>query len=235
LRASRLTRRSALERFMKVLLVEDDLMIGAAIGQALRDAAYAVDWVQDGDDASDMLERHAFELVLLDITLPHRDGLGVLQVTRARGDHVPIILITARDAIDDRIRGLDAGADDYLVKPFDVSELLARMRAVSRRRGGSGAPLLSNGFITLDPATKEASVGDAPVQLSKREFALLRELMIRPGAILSRAELEDRIYGAGEEVESNVVDFIIHGLRKKLGSRAITNVRGLGWSVERHA
>ncbi len=220
---------------MKVLLVEDDAMIGEAIGQALRDAACAVDWVQDGEMAASLLERHAFELVLLDLALPGREGMDVLRSSRARGDEVPIILITAKDAVEDRIRGLDAGADDYLTKPFDVTELLARIRAVARRRSaGTGLPLLSNGAIVLDPSTKEVVVGERRVPLSRREFALLRELMLRPGAILSRAELEERIYGSGEEVESNAVDFIIHGLRRKLGARVIGNVRGLGWSVERH-
>ncbi|MEO8936657.1 MAG: response regulator transcription factor [Burkholderiaceae bacterium] len=218
---------------MKILLVEDDPMIGEAIVQALRDAAYAVDWVQDGEAASGVLERHTFETILLDLALPGRDGLRVLVDVRSRSDGVPIILITAKDSLQDRITGLDLGADDYLVKPFDVTELLARMRAVARRRGGQGTPVMSNGVITLDPATKCASVDEASVQLSRREFALLRELLIRPGAILSRDQLEDRIYGWGEEVESNAVDFIIHGLRRKLGADVIRNVRGLGWNVER--
>lgn len=216
---------------MRVLLVEDDRMIGDAVAQALRDAAYAVDWVEDGQVASSALERHQFEVVLLDLNLPKRDGLTVLRENRARGDDVPVIIMTARDGIDDRIAGLDLGADDYLVKPFHVDEMLARIRAVSRRRGGSGQPLLGNGWLTLDPATKQASIGDRRWLLSKREFALLRELMIRPGAILSREDLEVRIYGWGEEVGSNVVDFIIHGLRRKLGADAIRNVRGLGWTV----
>lgn len=218
---------------MKILLVEDDPMIGEAIVQALRDAAYAVDWVQDGESASGILTRHTFDTVLLDLALPGRDGLQILTDVRSRRDGVPIILITAKDSLQDRITGLDLGADDYLVKPFDVTELLARMRAVSRRRGGRGAPVMSNGKIALDPATKCATVGESSVQLSKREFALLRELLIRPGAILSRNQLEDRIYGWGEEVDSNVVDFIIHGLRRKLGAEVIHNVRGLGWNVER--
>lgn len=216
---------------MRVLLVEDDRMIGEAVAQALRDAAYAVDWVEDGRLAASALDHHAFEVVLLDLNLPHRDGLSVLRENRARGDDVPVIIMTARDRIEDRIAGLDLGADDYLVKPFDVHEMLARIRAVSRRRGGSGRPVIGNGWLTLDPVTKLATVDDVAVPLSKREFALLRELLVRPGAILSRADLEDRIYGWGEEVGSNVVDFIIHGLRKKLGADAIRNVRGLGWTI----
>jgi two-component system OmpR family response regulator len=220
---------------MTILLVEDDTMIGQAIEQALHDAGHDVRWVQCGIDASALLVRHRFEVVLLDLGLPLRDGLAVLVEVRARGDEVPVILITARDGLEDRITGLDAGADDYLVKPFDVTELLARMRALARRRSGRVTPVFSNGVITLDPTTKLASVGGHTVALSKREYALLRELMLRPGAILSRSQLEDRIYGPGEEVESNVVDFIIHGLRKKLGVTAVQNVRGLGWSVERGA
>jgi two-component system OmpR family response regulator len=217
---------------MRVLLVEDDRMIGEAVVQALRDAAYAVDWVEDGMTASSALERHQFEVVLLDLNLPKRDGLAVLRENRSKGDNVPVIILTARDALEDRIAGLDLGADDYLVKPFHVQEMLARIRAISRRLGGSGNPMLGNGWLQLDLVTKQATVDDRQCPLSKREFALLRELMIRPGAILSREDLEDRIYGWGEEVESNVVDFIIHGLRKKLGSGAIRNVRGLGWTIE---
>ena len=238
---SRLSRRaypraldgSCEESAMTVLLVEDDGMIGCAIVQALHDAGTEVQWVRSGIDASSRLVRHRFAMVLLDLGLPMRDGLSVLQEVRARGDEVPVILITARDALDERITGLDAGADDYLAKPFDVTELLARVRALARRRIGRVTPVLSNGIITLDPLTKQASIGGNAFGLSKREFALLRELLLRPGAILSRAQLEERIYGPGEQVESNVVDFIIHGLRKKLGASAVQNVRGLGWSVER--
>jgi two-component system OmpR family response regulator len=218
---------------MQILLVEDDEMIGRAIEQALLDAGEEVRWVQSGLDASALLIRHPFAILLLDLGLPRRDGLAVLQELRARGDEVPVILITARDGLEDRIRGLDAGADDYLVKPFDVTELLARTRALARRRIGRVTPVLSNGVVTLDPTMKLASVNGQSITLSKREYALLRELLLRPGAILSRSQLEERIYGAGEEVESNVVDFIIHGLRKKLGATAVLNVRGLGWCVER--
>jgi two-component system OmpR family response regulator len=218
---------------MAILLVEDDAMIGRAIEQALHDARDEVRWVQNGLEASNLLVRHRFAMVLLDLGLPRQDGLTVLQKVRARGDEVPIILITARDAVEDRIAGLDAGADDYLVKPFDVTELLARMRALARRRIGRVTPVLSNGQITLDPTTKQVTFDGENMTLSKREYALLRELLLRPGAILSRSQLEDRIYGPGEQVESNVVDFIIHGLRRKLGVSAVQNIRGLGWRVER--
>jgi two-component system OmpR family response regulator len=220
---------------MRVLLVEDDPMIGEAIQGALKDAAYATDWVRNGQVALETLACHPYDLLLLDLGLPGKDGMAVLEAVRARADTLPLVVITARDGLDDRIRGLDAGADDYVVKPFEMRELLARIRAVLRRKGGSASPVLTNGRLSLDPATRQAAVQDGPsVQLSNREFALLQALLIRPGAILSRAELEDRIYGWGNEVESNAVEFLIHALRKKLGSDAIKNLRGVGWMVSRN-
>jgi len=217
---------------MRVLLVEDDPMIGAAIQGALRDASHAADWVKDGQAALNALGGQHYDLMLLDLGLPGKDGLDVLASIRARDNPVPLLIITARDGLDDRLRGLDGGADDYVLKPFEMAELLARMRAVLRRKGGNAAPVLGNGVVSLDPATKEASVqGGAPMQLSGREFALLHALLVRPGAILSRGELEDRIYGWGEEVESNAVEYLIHALRRKLGSDVIKNVRGVGWMV----
>jgi two-component system OmpR family response regulator len=220
---------------MRILLVEDDRMIGEAVRIALKDAAYAVDWVQDGSAANSALEHGEHQAVLLDLGLPKRDGLEVLRRLRQAGNAVPVIVITARDGVDNRIKGLDFGADDYLVKPFDVNELLARLRAVIRRQGGQAAPLLGNGKVTLDQATREAHCGDVVVMLSAREYALLHALLLRPGAILTRTELEERIYGWNEEVESNAVDFLIHGVRKKLGADVIKNVRGAGWMVEKSA
>jgi two-component system OmpR family response regulator len=218
---------------MRVLLIEDDRMIGAAVEQALRDAAYAVDWVPDGETAIHAAESEAYELALLDLGLPMVDGREVLRRLRALGRRLPIIIVTARDGIDDRIDGLDLGADDYLVKPFEIRELLARMRAVLRRQG-SGAPvLLSNGTLSLDPATREASLLGQTALLTAREFALLQALLARPGTILSRAELERQVYGWNEEVESNAIEFLIHTIRKKLGPKAILNVRGVGWMVDR--
>ncbi|MFG6488611.1 MULTISPECIES: response regulator transcription factor [Sphaerotilaceae] len=221
---------------MRVLLVEDDSMIGEAIQGALKDASYAADWVMDGHAALTTLACQHYDLVLLDLGLPGKDGLEVLAHIRARDNPIPLLIITARDGLEDRLRGLDGGADDYVSKPFQMAELLARMRAVLRRKGGSAAPVLSNGVVTLDLATKEASVdGGSPVQLSNREFSLLQALLFRPGAILSRSELEDRIYGWGEEVESNAVEYLIHALRRKLGSEVIKNVRGVGWMVSKDA
>lgn len=218
---------------MRILLVEDDPMIGEAVSVALKDAAYAVDWVTDGAAADTALRHSEHQAVLLDLGLPKRDGLEVLRRLRQVGNTLPVIVITARDGIDDRIKGLDFGADDYLVKPFDVHELLARLRAVVRRQGGQAAPVLTNGKLRLDPATREACYGDLVELLSAREFALLHALLLRPGAILARVELEERIYGWNEEVESNAVDFLIHGVRRKLGADVIKNVRGAGWMVDK--
>lgn len=218
---------------MRALLVEDDPMIAAAIEVALRDAAYAVDLVRDGETADRVLRDGQHQIALLDIGLPGRDGLSVLQRLRERGDRVPVLLITARDAAADRVRGLDLGADDYVVKPFDMDELLARMRAVVRRQSGQAAAELGNGDVRLDPATREARRGDLRVVLTAREFALLHALLLRPGTILTRAQLEDRLYGWNEEVESSAVDFLIHGVRRKLGADVIKNVRGAGWMVDK--
>lgn len=216
---------------MRVLLVEDDQMIGESIAAALKDAAYATDWVKDGGTAIEALASQSYDVILLDMGLPKKSGIEVLRSLRGKDNQTPVLITTARDSVDDRIAGLDAGADDYIVKPFEMGELLARMRAVLRRKGGNAAPVFSNGILTLDPATREAKTKDKTVRLSAREFSLLHALLLRPGAILSRAELEDRLYGWGEEVESNAVEFLIHALRKKLGSDAIKNVRGVGWLV----
>lgn len=221
---------------MRVLLVEDDPMIGAAVRCALNDMSYAVDWVKNGLTAMTSLAAQHYDLVLLDLGLPEKDGMAVLASIRAKGDSTPLLIITARDGLDDRLRGLDGGADDYVLKPFEMVELLARMRAVLRRKSGSGSPVLSNGVVSLDLATREATVSDSlPTVLSNREFALLRALLSRPGAILSRSDLEDRIYGWGEEVESNAIEFLIHALRRKLGKQVIKNVRGAGWLVSKNA
>ena len=214
-------------------MVEDDRMIGEAIGAALKDAAYAVDWVRDGVAALTTIKCHVYDVILLDLGLPKKDGFETLRSLRAKGNLVPLLIITARDALEDRLRGLDGGADDYVLKPFQMAELLARMRAVVRRKGGASGPFLSNGVFSLDPATREVHMRGKAVRLSSREFSLLSAFMIRPGAILSRTELENRLYGWNEEVESNAIEYLIHGLRKKLGTTAVKNVRGVGWMISK--
>jgi len=218
---------------MRILLVEDDPLVGSAVRQALQDAAFAVDWVQDGATALSSSKNEDYTLVLLDLGLPRKDGLEVLRELRQMKNTVPTIIITARDAVEDRIKGLDYGADDYMVKPFSVGELVARMRAVVRRHNGVADPLLSNGDVSLNPATREATRDDRIHVLSAREYALLYALLLRPGAILSRDDLEERIYGWNEEVASNAIEFIIHSLRKKFGKDVIKNIRGLGWMVSK--
>jgi two-component system OmpR family response regulator len=217
---------------MRVLLVEDDRMVGAAVAQALKDAAYAVDWVIDGRTAIEAAEAENYDVALLDLGLPETDGREVLRRLRGTGRQLPVIIVTARDGLDDRIDGLDLGADDYLVKPFEIRELLARMRAVLRRPGSGSSSILSNGKINLNPATREATFLGETSLLTAREFAVLQALLARPGAILSRSDLERHIYGWNEEVESNAVEFLIHTIRKKLGGPAIRNVRGVGWMVD---
>jgi two-component system OmpR family response regulator/two-component system response regulator QseB len=216
---------------MRLLLVEDDRMIGESLRGALRLDGHAVDWVRDASAAQATLASERFDLVLLDLGLPQGDGLDVLRSLRARQDATPVIVLTARDGVGDRVAGLDAGADDYLVKPFELDELNARMRAVLRRHSGRAQPLLSHSGVTLDPATHQVTRNGEPVLLSAREFAVLEALMARPGALLSRAQLEDRLYGWGEEIESNAVSVYIHQLRRKLGADFIQNVRGVGYFV----
>ena len=218
---------------MRVLLVEDDAMIGEAVMQALKDAALAADWVRDGAAALTALAVDEHDAVLLDLGLPRKDGLAVLQEYRRAGGAAPIIIVTARDAVEDRIAGLDFGADDYLVKPFDVGELLARLRAVVRRKGGSASAVLGSGRLKLYPDSREAEFDGRRCRLTPKEYALLYALALRPGQILTRAELEKHVYGWNEEVESNTIDFLIHGIRKKLAPEAVRNARGLGWMVDK--
>ena len=199
---------------MRVLLAEDDNMIAQAVASNLKDSGYAVDWVKNGSQVSTALQAQNYDLLLLDLGLPGKDGLDVLTQIRHEGSKTPVLIVTARDDLHSRLNGLDGGADDYIVKPFDMAELQARMRAVLRRHSGHSQTLLTNGVL-----------------LSNKEFAVLQALMMRPGIILSRSDLEDKIYGWGEEVESNAVDFLIHALRKKLGKEHIQNVRGVGWLV----
>ncbi|MGH8290032.1 MAG: response regulator [Steroidobacteraceae bacterium] len=216
---------------MRLLLVEDDTMIGEAIRSGLKRDGFTVDWVYDGESASQVLGCEEFDLLLLDLGLPRKSGLEVLTAVRARGLEIPVLIITARDAVSDRVQGLDAGADDYLVKPFDLDELAARIRALLRRKSGRTAPAVEHLGVTLNPATHGVTRDGREIGLSPKEFALLQLLMERPGTLLSRARLEERLYGWGEEVESNALEVHIHGLRRKLGADYILNVRGVGYRV----
>ena len=214
---------------MRLLLIEDDPMIGESLREALRRQGFAADWVRDGQAADTVLASERFDAVLLDLGLPKRSGIDVLKSLRARGDATPVLVLTARDALSDKVAGLDAGADDYLVKPFELDELLARLRAVTRRLGGRADTALAVADLRLDPATHEVTRAGKPILLSAREFALLEALLERPGAIVSRAQLEDRLYGWGEELESNAISVYMHQLRKKLGADLLHTVRGLGY------
>ena len=216
---------------MRLLLVEDDPMIGASVQSGLRQDGYTVDWVRDGAAADLAVANGVYELILLDLGLPRKSGLDLLAGLRKKGLAVPVLVITARDSVADRVKGLDAGADDYLVKPFDLNELSARIRALLRRQAGRASPLIEQGALTLNPATHEVFLNGAPVNLSGREFALLHALLEHPGVPLSRAQLEERLYGWDEEIESNTVEVYIHSLRRKLGAEWIRNVRGVGYRV----
>ena len=216
---------------MRLLLVEDDPMIGEAVQDLLRAEHYAVDWARDGDAADTALRTQTYDLVLLDIGLPRRDGLTVLRDLRTRKDRTPVVVATARDAVAQRIEGLDAGADDYVLKPYDLDELLARIRALLRRAEGRDEPVYEHKGVCINPATREATVHGVPVVLSAREWAVLEPLIARPGMVLSRQQLEDKLYGWGDEVSSNAVEVYVHGLRKKLGAEVLLNVRGVGYLV----
>lgn len=218
---------------MRVLLVEDDLMVGAAVRKGLRQDGFAVDWVQDGKAAELALQQEDYALLLLDLGLPQKSGLAVLQSLRAQGNKIPVLITTARDAVADRVAGLDAGADDYLIKPFDLEELSARMRALLRRQSGRADSLIEVGDVVLNPATHEVSLQGQLVNLSAREFTLLRAFLDRPGVVLSRAQLEEKLYGWDDSIDSNAVEVHIHALRKKLGSDFIKNVRGIGYLVSK--
>lgn len=216
---------------MRVLVIEDDPMIGRVVVNGLKDSGYAVDWTRDGRDAQPALVSGAYDLALLDLGLPGRSGLDILKSLRRSQVEVPILVITARDSLADRVAGLDNGADDYLVKPFDLDELLARTRAVMRRRAGRSSPEIRCGALTLDPVRRLVTFRDVPVALSAREFAVLEALMKEPGAVVSREKLEDAVYGWGEEIESNSVQVHLHHLRRKLSPELIRTVRGIGYRI----
>ncbi|HEV7817347.1 MAG TPA: response regulator transcription factor [Janthinobacterium sp.] len=216
---------------MRLLVVEDDPMIGESIEAGLRGENYAVDWVRDGHSAELALAGVAYDLVLLDLGLPRLQGLPLLRQYRGHGGDAPILIVTARDGTAARVEGLDAGADDYLVKPFDLDELLARIRALLRRRVARTRSVVSHGALTLDLATHDVTLDGAPLRLSAREFSVLRALLDSPGSVVSKSQLEEKLYGWNEEIESNAVDVYIHHLRKKLGAGFIMNVRGVGYKL----
>lgn len=216
---------------MRLLLIEDDDMIGRAVRQGLVTAGFAVDWVTDARDAQLSLSTGVYDLAILDLGLPRGDGMELLKELRKGGDSLPVLIASARDTVKDRIAGLEAGADDYVLKPFDLDELVARVRALMRRHAGSGSPVMRHGDLALDPVRKEVTLAGKLVELSAREFAVLEALMQKPGAVLSRERLEEAVYGWGQEVASNSIEVHLHNLRKKLGSDTIKNVRGVGYRI----
>lgn len=216
---------------MRALLVEDDALLGDGIRAGLKLADFAIDWVRDGDAARRALLDQVYDVCVLDLGLPRRDGLSLLRELRGRGSHLPVLILTARDTSEDKVAGLDAGADDYLTKPFDLPELQARLRALIRRAGGVAHPVLSHGEVTLAPATKRVTLQGQPVSLSAREYALLHDLLSHKSHIRTRVQLEESLYAWGEEAESNTVEVYIHHLRKKLGADFIRTVRGLGYQL----
>lgn len=218
---------------MKVLLIEDDAMIGESIQVALGSEGIAVDWAKTGADAERALAAQSYDALLLDLGLPQRDGIDILRDLRGRGDGTPVLIVTARDTVSDRVLGLKEGADDYLIKPFDLEELIARLHALIRRARGHADPVYRKGDVVVHTATRQVFLSNQQIVLSSREWAILEALVTRPGAILSRAQLEERLYGWSGEVESNAIEVYIHGLRKKLGSQFIVNIRGLGYMVEK--
>jgi two-component system OmpR family response regulator len=216
---------------VRILLVEDDRMIGDSVQTSLRQDGHAVDWVHDSKSAELALHAEQYDLVLLDLGLPDKDGLSIVRDLRRHKATTPVIIITARDSIEDRIKGLDAGADDYVVKPFNLDELAARMRSALRRSAGHAEPELNVLGVTINPATKEVTRDGRPLALSSREYAIVEALMLRPGAVLSRAQLEQRMYGWREEIDSNAIEVYIHGIRRKLGAKFIQNIRGVGYFI----
>ncbi len=216
---------------MRILLIEDDPMIGKAVRNGLVESGFAVDWVTDGRAAELALTAGVYDLAILDLGLPRRDGMDILVALRSMGNSMPVLIASARDTVRDRIDGLQAGADDYVLKPFDLEELIARVRALLRRHVGSGLPTLQCGKLVLDPVRKTVTRAGVPVDLSAREFAILEALMQRPGAVLSRSRLEESVYGWGQEVGSNSIEVHLHHLRRKLGAGTIKNVRGVGYRV----
>lgn len=218
---------------MRILVVEDDPLLGRGTQAGLEQAGFAADWVRDGLAADAALAATRFHAVVLDLGLPRLSGLELLARLRAKGDRTPVLILTARDALEDRVKGLDAGADDYLVKPFRLEELAARLRALVRRAHGEAAAALSAAGVMLDPAAHTVTWRGEPVELPAREFEVLHELMLNAGRVLTREHLQERVYGWGEEVESNAIDVHIHHLRRKLAPELIRSVRGVGYLMAR--
>jgi len=218
---------------MRILLVEDDRMIGGSLVHGLTDSGYSVDWVRSARDADAALrdEQAAYQILLLDWGLPDKSGIELLRNLRQSGNNVPVLMITARDALADRVTGLDIGADDFLVKPFELAELKARIRALSRRHVGRIEPVLRTSTLRLDPSSRCVHRDGREIRLTAREYALLHALMMRPGSIFSRSQLEERVYSKSEGVQSNAIEFLIHQLRQKIGRDQIENRRGLGWRL----
>jgi DNA-binding response OmpR family regulator len=216
---------------MRILLIEDDVMIGTDLSRSIKESGYGVDWIQDGASGQVALGGGTYAAVVLDLGLPRRSGLKVLRTMRTGGDATPVVVLTARDGEDERVEALDAGADDYVVKPCSFRELMARLRAVIRRRDGHAQSLIGTDALQLDLATREVVHQNVRQSLSAREFAVLHALLERPGSILSREQLESRVYGWNEPIGSNAIEVVIHGLRKRFGANVILNVRGLGWRV----
>ena len=216
---------------MRILLVEDDPELGDGLTVGLRQSGFAVDWVQDGQAADLALHSEDFDFVVLDLGLPRLSGMDVLRRARSRGSSMPILILTARDATGDKVSGLDAGADDYLVKPIDLDELTARIRALTRRSAGRAAPLITHGELTLDPAAHAVTLAGEAVELSSREFTLLQMLLENAGRVLTRSHIEQSLYGWRDEPDSNALEVHIHHLRKKLGSDLIRTLRGVGYTI----
>jgi len=216
---------------VRLLLVEDDALLGDGIHAGLKLADHAVDWVRDGEAAHLALLDHEYDACVLDLGLPKRDGLSVLKALREHGSRLPVLVLTARDASADKVAGLDAGADDYLTKPFDLPELLARLRALVRRAAGEARPTLEHAGVVLDPGARQVTFNSQPVALSAREFALLEDFLRHKNHIRTRAQLEEGLYAWGEETGSNTVEVYVHHLRKKFGADFIRTVRGLGYQL----
>jgi len=218
---------------MRILIVEDDTLLGDGIRTGLTQHGYAVDWVEDGQAAETALITNEYELMVLDLGLPKKSGLEVLQAIRKSENDLPVIILTAQDTVEDRIKGLDTGADDYLTKPFDLDELTARIRALLRRRGGRTSPVIEHGNLTVDPASHTVTQGDRTVDISPREFTILTILLENRAKVMSRSRLEEGLYAWNDEVESNTVEVHIHHLRKKLGAELIRTIRGVGYIIDK--